>query len=251
MTIKLNNMHLSVAEFAAQFNKGQGKTTGATTGKGIDLMNTNIPDVVAGLSDSFRQFALSAYVWKNANYGNLEGDELEYLQNGYIGRNHYNSVESPEDKKAIATMLPHKVLTAEEYKRDNIELALRDSTFADVLPLITAIQNDKLTKSQLTELIAVFTNKLWPDDREAIYQEMLVREAEAKAKFQTLYDVGFTDINNTSGTFSASIDAATAKENDSITQLTRAGYVLTGTDFNVATMALFVTFKESGIKSDI
>ena len=240
-TIKANDSSLSVAEFAAQFNKGQGKTSGATTGKAIDLVNTNIPGVVANMSDSFRQFALSTMLWKGANYGNLEGDDLDYLNNSWLGINHYRSVESPADKKAIAAMIPNKVLTAIDYRTTNIEFTIKELSYADVAPLFS-IDESKVTKAMLLEVIKTFTSKLWSEEREETYKVMVEAEEEAKRQYKILYDVGFTDIGKAGNIYVANIDPVKAKEGLPI--LATAGFKLKDSDFNAETMNIKVIFEK-------
>lgn len=250
MAIKSNDKTLTVAQYAAQFNKGQGKTTGATSGKGIDLINTNIPEVIENLPSEFAKFALSSYIWKENNYGNLEGEALEYIENCYIGRNHYNSASG--EQKPVVFESPKKVLTAEEYRTGNIELNIKELSYQDIKPLLDIDGNDaKITKAQLLEVIHNLQAKIWTSDKEEIYQVMLEKEEAAKAKYKALYDAGFTDIIEVKGQYFANIELAKAPS--AIPALASNNFELIDSTTNLSTMSLKVIFKDSQVteKTDI
>lgn len=244
--MKTNNKALTLPEYAAQFNKGQGKTTGAETGKKMDLVTTNIPGIVSELGEGFKEFALSSYLWKEANYGDLEGDKLEYIINHWLGRNHYNSVEGPStvvEKNPLES--PKKIRTALEYKIENVLSNNRDLLFTSIESLLNVnVDDPKITRKELADIVRTWQLLVWPEEKREYYAVMVEKEEEVKTKFKSLLDAGFEDITALKdGGFTARVNAVGIPTPIPET-LGKNNYVLTDSQFDPITMIITVFFAE-------
>jgi len=178
--------------------------------------------------------------WFHNEYKNADKDKiLAAFAGDFLTPFHMRQAEKGEQ-----TQVKNSVISSLDYRKNYIRHNINSITFEQVTELLAESEKaDKLTKTELLDLVLKFSNLFEKEEEKETYIIKLEKEEDEKRKFVKLEEAGFSDIKSISEfLFSANVPLANATQIAGV--LEQSNFVLISSNINFEEQVVNITFQD-------